>query len=140
MVKIASLLSDAKRGITIKSENDYIALSRQGLTMKQLKQILLFCNISLKQLAKMLSISERQLSRYQSDKILKTDISAHLIQIAELYDFGYTVFDNDADFQAWMNSTIRALAFEKPIDLLDTPFGIQEVKNIIGRIEYGVYS
>jgi putative toxin-antitoxin system antitoxin component (TIGR02293 family) len=108
--------------------------------MNQLKQILKFTNINIKQLAQMLSISERQLSRYTLDKILKTDVSAHLIQIAELYEFGYSVFDIEADFQEWMNSEIRALNYQKPIDLLDTPFGINNVKNILGRLEYGVFS
>jgi len=140
VVKITNLLSDAKRGISVKSSKDYIHLSREGLTMKQLLQIIDFCNISLKQLSQMLSISERQLSRYKKDKILRTDISAHLIQIAELFDFGYEVFDTPEHFQEWMHSSIRALAHQKPIDLLDTPFGIQNVKTIIGRIEHSVYS
>ncbi|MFT4663513.1 MAG: putative toxin-antitoxin system antitoxin component (TIGR02293 family) [Polaribacter sp.] len=140
MVKITKLLSDSKRGIKVSSSRDYISLSRKGLTMNQLKQILKFTNINIKQLAQMLSISERQLSRYTLDKILKTDVSAHLIQIAELYEFGYSVFDIEADFQEWMNSEIRALSYQKPIDLLDTPFGINNVKNILGRLEYGVFS
>ena len=140
MVKIAKLLSDSKRGIKIKSSRDYIELSRKGLTMKQLKEILKFTMITLKDLSSILSISERQLTRYEEDKILRIDISAQLIQIAELYQFGYEVFENEENFQKWMNSEIRALGFQKPINLLDTPFGITEVKNIIGRLEYGVYS
>ena len=140
MVKIAKLLSDSKRGIIVKSSRDYIELSRKGLTMKQLREILKLTQISLKELSSILSISERQLSRYEEDKILRVDISAHLIQITELYQFGYEVFEDEGNFQQWMRSEIRALGYQKPIHLLDTPFGIQEVKNIIGRLEHGVYS
>jgi len=140
MVKIPKLLNDSKRGIKVKSSRDYITLSRKGLTMSQLREILKFTNISLNQISSILSISERQLTRYANDKILKTDISAHLIQITELYQFGYEVFEDEKNFQKWMNSEIRALGFQKPIDLLDTPFGINDVKNVIGRLEYGVYS
>ncbi len=140
MVKISKLLSDSKRGIFVNSSKDFINLSRQGLSYGQLKRILLFTNLTIKQLSKLLSISERQLSRYSKDKILKTDISSHLILIVELYDFGYEVFDSEEDFQIWMNSEIRALSYQKPINLLDTPFGINDVKNVLGRLEYGVYS
>jgi putative toxin-antitoxin system antitoxin component (TIGR02293 family) len=140
MVKIAKLLSDSKRGIKVKSSRDYIELSRKGLTMKQLKEILKFTKITLKDFSSILAISERQLTRYEDDKILRIDISAQLIQIVELYQFGYEVFESEENFQKWMNSAIRALGFQKPISLLDTPFGITEVKNVIGRLEYGVYS
>ncbi len=140
MVNISKILSDSKRGITIRSVRDYIELSRKGLTMNQLREILKFTNISLKDLSNILSISERQLSRYDDDKILRTDISAHLIQITELYQFGYDVFEDKQKFQEWMKSEIRALGYQKPIELLDTPFGINDVKNVIGRLEHGVYS
>ncbi len=140
MVKLAKVLSDTSRGIEVKNSRDYIALTRKGLTVKQLGQILEFTNLTLKQAAQMLSVSERQLTRYADDKVLKSDISAHLIQISELYMFGYNVFENESNFQKWMNSKIRSLDYQKPIELLDTPFGISDVKNIIGRLEYGVYS
>jgi len=124
----------------VKGPRDYIELSRKGLSMKQLREILKFTSINLKEMSKMLSISERQLSRYEDNKVLRTDLSSHLIQITELYKFGYEVFGDVTKFQKWMNSEIRALGYQKPMELLDTPFGINDVKNILGRLEYGVYS
>ncbi len=94
----------------------------------------------MKEIAKIIALSDRQLARYTDDKILRTDISAHLIQIVELYKFGYEVFEDETNFKVWMHSEISALAYQKPIDLLDTPFGIHNVKIILGRLEYGVYS
>ena len=140
MVKISKLLSDEERGIKVKSSKDYIQLSRKGLTMRQMKQILAFSNISVKEISSKISISERQLLRYSDDKVLRKDLSAHLIQIAELYGRGYEVFEEEKKFQKWMHSEIRALAYQKPIELIDTPFGIEDIKNILGRLEHGVYS
>ncbi len=140
MVKISKLLSDKKRGIQVKSSRDYIDLSRKGLSFRQLKDILKFTSITMKQITEMISLSERQLARYTDEKILRTDISAHLIQIVELYKFGYEVFEDKDKFHIWMNSEIRALGYHKPIELLDTPFGIQEIVNVLGRLEHGVYS
>ncbi|MEM1319583.1 MAG: antitoxin Xre/MbcA/ParS toxin-binding domain-containing protein [Bacteroidota bacterium] len=140
MINISKILSDTQRGIKVESARDYIELSRKGLTMNQLRNILQFTSITLKDIASILSISERQLSRYEDSKILRTDISAQLIQITELYQFGYDVFEGRENFQGWMKTAIRALDYQRPIELLDTPFGIQDVKNVIGRLEYGVYS
>jgi len=92
MIQIAKLLSDKKRGINVKSTKDYISVSRKGLSIKQLKNILAFTNLSIKDIAKVISLSDRQLARYDDQKILRRDLSAHLIMITELYQFGYEVF------------------------------------------------
>jgi uncharacterized protein (DUF2384 family) len=39
-----------------------------------------------------------------------------------------------------MEQENRALGNIRPFELLDTMIGVAEVKNIIGRIEHGVYS
>lgn len=140
MVSVLKILSDSNRGIQVKGRNDYIKLSRKGLSMRQMKEILAFTGIPMKEMSALISISNRQLARYTDEKIFKTDISAHLIQIVELYKFGYEVFEEKEKFQRWMKSDIRALDYEKPISLLDTPFGIDAIKTILGRLEHSVYS
>jgi putative toxin-antitoxin system antitoxin component (TIGR02293 family) len=57
-----------------------------------------------------------------------------------LYAFGYEVFEDKEHFNQWMFQPSMALAGKKPYDLIDNQFGREEVKNIIGRIAYGVYS
>lgn len=134
------ILSDSKRGITFKSSKDYIKVSRAGLSFAQVKKILQFTGIPLSKISELISLSNRQIARYTNETILKSNISAHLIQILDLYKFGFKVFEDQEKFKLWMNSEIRALNFQQPINLLDTPFGIDEVRTILGRIEYGVYS
>lgn len=134
------LLSDKSRGIKVKSSRDYIQLSRQGLSVRQLKEILAFTSITAKEITKIISVSDRQLARYTDETILKRSISAHLIQIVDLYKFGFEVFQDRTKFVTWMKSKIRALKYQAPIELLDTPFGIDNIRTILGRIEYGVYS
>jgi len=135
-----NILNDKKRGILVKNSRDYIKLSRAGLSFIQMKEILKYTGISLNEISGLISLSSRQIARYNDQTILKSNISAHLIQILDLYKFGYEVFEEKEKFKSWMTSEIRALNYQKPIDLLDTPFGIDEVKTILGRIEYGVYS
>ena len=140
MVQISKLLSDKSRNIKVKNSYDYIELSRKGLTAKQLKSILEYTNLSIKEIAEIISLSERQLLRYEDDQVLRTDVSAQIIQIVELYEMGYEIFDREVDFQEWMNGEILGLGNVKPLSLLDTTFGIQMVVNELGRLEHGIVS
>jgi putative toxin-antitoxin system antitoxin component (TIGR02293 family) len=58
----------------------------------------------------------------------------------DLYKFGYSVFEDMTSLERWMHKKNGALAHRRPIDLLNTPAGIEEVQNILGRIAHGVYS
>ena len=140
MVKVNKILSDDSRDIKIKSTFDYIELSRKGLTVNQLYKILDYINMNVRELSTIISLSERQLNRYEKGQILRTDISAQLIQIVELYTKGYELFEDKSKFQKWMNAEIVGLGSVKPKSLLDTTFGIQMVVNELGRLEYGIIS
>lgn len=138
MVKINDIINTRARKVKIESPYDYIKLSRQGLNGKELRNILNYTGITAKKMSLILSISERQISRYEADKILKTDMSAHLIQITNLFIRGYDLFEAEEKFRGWMQSEIRGLGYEKPIDLLDTSFGIEMVLDELGRLEHGI--
>ena len=140
MVQISKLLSDKSRNIKIKDSFDYIELSRKGLTVNQLYDILDYTNISIKELPKIISLSARQINRYTKEKVLRTDISAQLIQIVELYNKGYEIFKEEDKFQTWMNRKIRGLGNVEPKKLLDTTFGIQLIIDELGRLEHGIIS
>ncbi len=140
MLKVNKILSDDSRNIKITSTFDYIELSRKGLTVKQLYKILDYINMTIKELSTIISLSERQLNRYDKEHLLRTDISAQLIQIVELYTKGYELFEDRDKFQKWMDAEIVGLGNVKPKSLLDTTFGIQMVVNELGRLEYGIIS
>lgn len=123
----------------LNSRLDFIQLSRKGLSVSSLNKIQSFTSLTNKELVQILPISERQLSRYKETHILKKDISSILIQIVELFEKGYEIFGQEK-FKIWIRSEIRALNNIPPIQLLDTPIGIQLVADILGRIEHGVYS
>src|SRR5881397_3951675 len=50
------------------------------------------------------------------------------------------VFGSQERAGAWLRGTVRALGSVRPLDLLDTDLGAQQVERILGRIEHGVYS
>ena len=57
----------------------------------------------------------------------------------KLYERGLEVFGDKDIFKDWMITDIIALGNKKPIDLIDTPEGIQSVLTVLGRIEHGIF-
>ena len=69
-----------------------------------------------------------------------TPESNSIIAVAELYSFGYEVFEDKDKFNKWMFATNQALGGATPFDFMDNQFGREEIRNLIGRIAYGVFS
>ena len=107
--------------------------------MSIFKKVLDFTSLTIKEIATLLPVSERQLARYKDQHLLRKDISSHLILLVELCARGFEVLGEE-QFKKWLRLDNRALGGLQPIEILDTPIGINMVGDILGRIEHGVYS
>lgn len=116
-----------------------IDLSRQGIMAEQLRFFQKYANISNKELATILPISERQLARYAPDHNLRKDISSHIILLIQLFKNGEDVLGYN-NFIEWIRVPNYALNDRSPLHYMDTAIGINLISDIIGRIQHGVYS
>ncbi|WP_013320270.1 antitoxin Xre/MbcA/ParS toxin-binding domain-containing protein [Gloeothece verrucosa] len=55
-------------------------------------------------------------------------------------NYAVEVFENSEVAQNWLKRPNKALGEVIPLDLLDTEQGVQQVYELLNRIEYGVYS
>ncbi len=124
---------------TINRKTDLIDIARTGISINQLENVMDFTSLSIKELAEILPISQRQLDRYPSDHLLNKEITSHLLQLIEMNQKGQHLFGKEK-FNIWMRTPNKVLNQNRPIDILDTSIGIEIVEDIIGRIEHGVYS
>lgn len=86
-----------------------------------------------------LNISERTMQRYKRENRKFDSIqSEKLLLIILLFNKGLDVFGDKANFLAWINSVCIALGGVKPIELLDSSFGINVVKDELIKIEHGI--
>lgn len=136
MVQAAQLIFGRNK---IKTRLDYVSMSREGISMEAFFKVQEYTALSNDEIATILPISERQLTRYKKDHLLKKNIGSHLIQLIELFEKGYDLFGIEK-FQKWIRTSIIALGNNRPIDLMDTSIGMEIVEDTIGRIEHGVYS
>lgn len=114
-------------------------ISQKGVSKKVAEEVAANLGLTIYEFAPYLHISSRTLSRYQSDDLLDTPVSEHILFLKRLIREADELFTKE-QFIRWLNSEIRALDFIKPITLLNTIFGINMVESLIGRIKYGVYS
>ncbi len=118
----------------------YISTARKGLTKKNLLVLKKNTNLDLDTLSNLLDINPRTIQRRTDDEPFKTSTSEKMLALSDLYLFGFDIFEERKLFYKWMDTPILALDNEKPISFLDTFYGINEVKNIIGRLAYGIPS
>lgn len=83
-----------------------------------------------------ISADTNSLFPYSMDDIIK------IMEPREaLYNLALPVFgDSYKRTWDWLTEPAKALGDEIPINFLETPNGLTEIKNILGRIEHGVYS
>lgn len=116
-----------------------IETSRKGVDLKTFDEISNKFSFDLADWSRILHISERTIQRYRKDKRKFDSIHTdRLLHIMILLNKGIEVFGSNDNFVSWLNSVNIALGSIKPIDLLDSSFGINLVTNELIKIEYGV--
>jgi putative toxin-antitoxin system antitoxin component (TIGR02293 family) len=118
---------------------ELVKLSRKGITISLFEEIVQSSAYSIKQWSKFLHLTERTIQRYKKEKRKFESLqSERIIEIAKLQLKGKEVFGSKEYYEEWMNSKIIALGNIRPIELLDSSFGIEMLMDELGRIEHGI--
>jgi len=116
-----------------------IGIIRNGITKKQLEAIKSETDFDYRTLSSVLLISRTTLIKKKGDEKFDQPTSERIMRFAEFLSYGRDVFESRERFQAWLRHPATSLGGRAPIELLDTLYGIEEVKKELGRIEYGIY-
>ena len=119
---------------------DLIKLTREGVKKSSLKTLATYLGISMDVMSGLLHTSYRNLQRKDDDTVLDTLKTERVIELATFAQRGIDVIGQKEAFAEWVQSPIVALGNKKPLDFLDTSFGINILLKILGRLEQGVYS
>jgi putative toxin-antitoxin system antitoxin component (TIGR02293 family) len=125
----------------VDTPNDLVRITRRGLPAETLRDIAKELRIDRALVAKVVGIPPRTLSRRLTSRArLSPSESDRLVRLARVIARAKDTFDDLATAAQWLQTVNRALNGQKPIDLLDTDAGVQQVETVLGRIAYGVYS
>lgn len=139
--KLIQILGRRYLRFKIESPYDFIHIASKGVNANVIKNFRDYFNISREDTAHMLSISSPTLYRWtRANKNLERNYSVQLFELADLFLYGSEVFNSKENFIKWLNLPNTALGGFEPQDLAGVPGGISKVRDILGRIENGVYS
>jgi len=113
---------------------------RLGISKKDLENLKAKTRLDYDKLANALSVTRATLINKKKQEKFNAALSERIISLADIYSYGYEVFEDEDRFNKWMFRPNQALGGKLPYEFIDNQFGREEIKNLIGRIDYGVYS
>ena len=125
-------------GEPIASDLQLVDVIQRGLQRKALDHLARRSHLPLPVLAAAVDLSVRTLQRYTPAQRLKADATDRLVQLATLYAEGFDLFGEEK-FRHWMESSIPTLGSRKPVEFINSTVGIRMLRDILGRIEHGVF-
>lgn len=111
----------------------------EGVPVNDVLVVLNLFHLPRKDILEGLGISERTLQRNEGGKLSPAHSGAALA-LLEVTDLATRVFGRSEDAEHWLSQKSLALDGERPLDLLTSAPGIDAVKDLLTRIEYGVYA
>ncbi len=112
----------------------------QGLPIYELDALQESLAVPMEVLAAKLGISKATLQRRKIEGRLDAMESERVLRFARLMGKAINVFGSEDNAREWLNKAQFGLGGAVPLDYAETEIGAREVENLLGRIEYGVYS
>lgn len=125
--------------IEVGSTDELIGALKTGFSADSFDKLKNRLNISDNMLSKIVHIPQRTLTRRRQDGRLRPDESERVLRIARIYDKALDVFKTETGAERWLKKPARGLGYKVPLEYADTEPGAQEVLNLLGRIEHGVF-
>lgn len=114
---------------------------RLGLPVRELEDLRESLGVSMDKLIGMLGISKSSLHRRRkADQRLATDQSDRVVRYARLMSLAVEVLETAEQARQWLSIPQVGLGGAVPLEFAETEVGAREVEDLLGRIEYSVYS
>ena len=110
----------------------------RGLSTKVLFRIQKGLGLSNGELAEVVGIPVRTLSRRRTQKILSLTESERTLRIARLMERAVEVLGGAEEGRAWMKRSNYSLNGRTPLEVAMTEPGVEIVRQLLGRIEHGI--
>ena len=109
----------------------------QGLPSSAVDRVISLMGLNQTSMSDLLDISTSTLKRRS---VLKSTSSERLFRISSLFQKALEVFEDRTEARRWFMNPKRALGGKTPLEYSETEVGAREVEDLLGRLEYGVYT
>jgi len=115
-------------------------LAHEGITKSDFLAFVSDSGMNLTEFSALLPVSKRTIEKVKDHELLSPQVSDRVMSLVSLYQFGELILDSNDNFKLWLHTPLIALANKRPIEFLNNETGISMIKDILGRVEHGVYS
>jgi putative toxin-antitoxin system antitoxin component (TIGR02293 family) len=129
-----------KRTQPIASIHEQIGRIHAGLSFRAVQNLQKALDVPMDKLASVLGMSRATLHRRKIQGKIDKDESEKLVRYQRLLKKAEDVFGGGDSAREWLTNRQTGLGNAVPLDFAKTEIGAREVENLLGRIEYGVYS
>jgi putative toxin-antitoxin system antitoxin component (TIGR02293 family) len=113
---------------------------RAGLPVRELEDLQASLNLPMEKLVPKLGMSRATFHRRKATGKLDQAESDRVVRFARLMGKAVEVMESEEHARQWLASPQFGLGGAVPLDYAETETGAREVEDLLGRIEYGVYS
>ncbi|WP_055144148.1 type II RES/Xre toxin-antitoxin system antitoxin [Jiulongibacter sediminis] len=118
----------------------FMEYSRNGVEKSSIKILADFMGLNQETISTFLHSSFRNIQRKSDDELLDKSKSERLLELTAFAKKAVEVLGSQEALGIWLQSSLPALSYNKPVEYLDTSFGLNILYDILGRIEHGVYA
>jgi putative toxin-antitoxin system antitoxin component (TIGR02293 family) len=113
----------------------------KGFAWKTFERFVKNMGLPAEEVADVLGIPRRTLARRKVEGRLKSDESDRLLRLARVFGSALDLFGGNREAAAlWLTDDNIALGGVAPLYFARTHIGAEEVENLVGRIQYGIFS
>src|SRR5438552_17140667 len=113
---------------------------RAGLSFRAVQNLQKALDLPMERIASVLGMSRATLHRRKIQGKIDREESEKLVRYRSLLKKAEDVFADAPSAREWLTHKQPGLGNAVPLDFARTEIGAREVENLLGRIEYGVYS
>ena len=129
-----------KRRQAFATVHQQIGRIQAGLSFRAVQNLQKALDIPLETVASVLGMSRATLHRRKRQGKIDEDESEKLVRYQRLLKKAEDVFGDGKSAREWLMHKQVGLGNTVPLDFARTEIGAREVENLLGRLEYGVYS
>jgi len=119
-------------------DEQQIRAVREGLPYSSFATLKDALELSTDELAQLLGIPRRTLTKRQRDGDFSSSESNALSRVARVYREAVTFFGDEAETRTWLKTSLPALG-STPLSLLDTDPGAEAVSVLLRQLAWGIY-
>lgn len=123
------------------SASDWVGRIESGLPAASALAFKETLRLTFAELAALLGVSTRTVARWDAAKSHLDPVSGdRLLRSARIFAIATEVLEDAEAAARWLKSPQRALGDAVPLELVRTDVGARAVEELLGRMEYGIYT